>query len=68
MRKRPVIWTSKLAPLQMYWSASLRLDAAWQVSGLDCTHSLSYQDMVEILLEMIRASASTSTLLYKHSY
>jgi len=46
MRKRPVIWTSKLAPLQMYWSASLRLGAAWQVSGLGCTHSLILLDVI----------------------
>jgi len=67
MRKRPVIWTSKLAPLQMYWSESLRFGAAWQVSGLDCTHRMSYLDMVEILLEMIRASREGNWPLHLHA-
>jgi len=66
MRKRPVVWSSKLAPLQMYWSVSLRLGAAWQVSGLDCTHSLL--DVIPrhgwILLEMIRASREANWPLH----
>ena len=67
MRKRPVIWTSKLAPLQMYWSAPLRFGFAWQVSGLDTAYWMSYLDMVEILPEMIRASQEGNWPLHLHA-